>query len=214
MRIRTILAASAAPAALAVVLLGTAGQASAATTPAMLTASVQQGTVHAVTHSPAHNDTTSGPAYPAVGALQSSPSGPVWAVDNMTEQFTVVPVSGQADGANYQVTIGVTGSFKGFADPGANGTTDPSLGYGQALTSSGPVKGTIEYDVYSATPPDPASLLPNQTPDTGLGAALSQLFDGQPASALIVGGGNYTFSYQNGSYVQDTIGIHGDVTGR
>ncbi len=171
-----------------------AGPASAATVP---------GAVHAVTHSPQHNDTTnvSGPA------TGTSPNGPTWAVDNLTEQFTVVPVSDQADGANYQVTIDVTGSFKGFADP----TT------GQALTSAGPVKGTIEYDVKSGTSPDPSSLLPNQAPDTGLGAALSQLFSGQPASALIVGGGNYNFSYQNGNYVQSQVGstsaITGDVTG-
>jgi hypothetical protein len=208
MKIRTILAAAAAPAALAAVLLGTAGQASAAVTqgPATLTASVQQSSLKAVTHSPAHNDTTSGTV---TGALQPSSSGAVWAVDNMTEQFTVAPVSGP-NGANYQVTIDVTGSFKGFADPGANGTTDPTQGYGQALTSSGPVKGTITYDVKSSTPPDPAKLLPNQAPNTGLGAALNQLFGG---NATVVGGGNYTFSYQNGSYVQDTTGIHGDVTG-
>jgi hypothetical protein len=116
--------------------------------------------------------------------------------------------------AAVKVTINVTGSFKGFADPGANGTTDQTQGYGQPLTSNGPVKGTITYDVKSSTPPDPANLLPNQAPDTGLGTALSQLFDNQPASTLIVGGGDvYTFSYQNGNYVQDTTGIHGDVTG-
>jgi hypothetical protein len=202
MKLTRIIAAAAAPLALGAVLLLSTTAASATTTP---------GAVHAVTHSSAHSDTTSGPV---VGALKDSPNGPVWAVDNLTEQFTVVPVS-LPDGANYQVTISVTGSFKGFADPGANGTTTGN--YGQALTSSGPVKGTIEYDVYSTTPPNPASLLPNQTPDTGLGAALSQLFDGQ---STIVGWGPYTFSYQNGNYVQtyDPISnpngtITGDVTG-
>jgi hypothetical protein len=175
-----------------------AASASAATVP---------GTLTAVTHSAQHNDTTSGPV---TGALLPSPNGPVWAIDNLTEKFTVVPVNGLLpDGANYQVTINVVGSFKGFADPGANGLATGN--YGQLLTSTGPVKGTIEYDVYSATPPDPSSLLPNQAPDTGLGAALSQLFDGQ--TSLIVGGGNYNFSYQNGNYVQTTTGITGDVTG-
>jgi hypothetical protein len=113
----------------------------------------------------------------------------------------------QADGATYLVTIDVTGSFKGFADPVT----------GQPLTSSGPVKGTIEYDVKSSTPPDPSSLLPNQDPKTGLGDALSQLFGNQPKSALIVGGGDvYNFSYQNGNYTQiatPTLTIIGDVTG-
>jgi hypothetical protein len=193
-------------------LLGGAG----ATMATSASAATVPGAVHAVTHSAQHQDTTSGPGG---GACGSSVNGPVWAIDNLEEQFTVVPVS-LPDGANYQVTISVTGSFKGFADPGANGTTDPALGYCQALTSSGPVKGTIEYDVKSSTPPDPASLLPKQAPNTGLGDALSQLFDNQSASSLIVGGGAYDFSYQNGNYVQtyDPITnpggtITGDVTG-
>jgi hypothetical protein len=170
------------------------------------------GAVTAVTHSAQHNDTTSGPV---VGALINSPNGAVWAIDNLEEHFTVVPVTGLADGANYQVTISVVGSFKGFADPGANGTTTGN--YGQPLTSAGPLKGTIEYDVLSSTAPDPSSLLPNQAPDTGLGAALSQLFDGK---STIVGGGAYDFSYQNGNYVQTYNPITnpggtitGDVTG-
>jgi hypothetical protein len=171
--------------------------------PAMASAGATPGAVHAVTHSAQHNDTTSGG--PGT-ACTSSDNGPVWAIDNLSEHFTAVPVTGLSDGANWQVTIDVTGSFAGFADPN---TCD-------ALTSHGPVHGTIEYDVYSATPPDPASLLPNQAPDTGLGAALSQLFDGQPATALIVGGGDYYFSYQNGNYVQQypaTPYITGDVKG-
>jgi hypothetical protein len=189
-------------------LLGGAGtalatSASAATVP---------GAVHAVTHSPQHNDTTVGPVPVAAGsALHNSPSGPVWAVDNLTEQFTVVPVIGNP-GYNYQVIIGVTGSFKGFADPGLDGNaSDP--GYGQPLTSSGPVKGTITYNVKSDNAPDPANLLPNQDPNTGLRAALGQLFG--PGYSIVGSGSNYSFSYQNGNYVQDDIGtgIHGDVTG-
>jgi hypothetical protein len=175
-------------AAVALPLAG-AASASAATVP---------GAIHAVTHSSLHNDTTN-------VAVQGRTDN-VWAVDNLSEQFTVVPVTGQADGASYQVTIDVTGSFRGFADP----TT------GLPLASSGPVKGTIEYDVIAGAP-DRAGLLSDQAPDTGLGAALSQLFDG---SYSIVGGGAYNFSYQNGSYVQsyDPItnpsgSVTGDVTG-
>ena len=62
MRIRTILAAAAAPAALAAVLLGTAGQASAAVTQgpaaAVLTASVKQATYKMNVHQHAVADTT------------------------------------------------------------------------------------------------------------------------------------------------------------
>lgn len=154
------------------------------------------GTVTAVTHSAQHYDTTN----TAGPATKDSPNGPVWAYDNLAEKFTVVPLSDQLSGANYRVTIDVTGSFKGFADPNT----------GLALDSAGSVKGTITYDVLSVNAPDPAKLLPNQEPKTGLGAAMSQLFDG---SCSIVGGGDYTFSYQNGNYVQDTNGIHGAIVG-
>jgi len=186
-------------AAAAAILTGSA----VAAAPAM--ASTTPGQVFAVTHSPQHNDTTSGNGG---GALLSSLGGPVWAIDNLTEQFTVTPYAA----GEYKVVIGVTGSFAGFADPGADGTTDPALGYGQPLTSTGQVKGTITYYVLSPQGPDKASLLPNQAPDTGLGAALGQLFPGgvtydwAPADA-----GSYTFSYQNGNYVQNTAGITGDV---
>jgi hypothetical protein len=167
-------------------------------------ASTVPGTVHAVTHSPQHLDTTT------VKTGTDSPNGPVWAYDNLTDQFTVVPASG--DG-NYQVTIDSTGSFKGFADPMT----------GAPLASSGPVKGTIEYNVHSTRAPDPKAL-PSQEPDgTSTGVMIGQLFgetDGlsifNPAHvgpAEVTGGGDYTFSYQNGNYVQDTNGIRGVVTG-
>jgi len=164
--------------------------------PAAASAGTTPGAVFAVTHSPQHNDTTSGGPGAACG---SSSNGPTWALDNLEEKFTVVPVSGLADGANYSVTIDVVGSFAGFADPN---TCNP-------LVSSGPVHGTIQYDVSSPVVPDKAGLLPNQAPDTGLGAALQQLMPG----STIVGGGAYNFSYQNGNYVQDTFGITGSIRG-
>jgi hypothetical protein len=191
-----------------ILITAAAGAAALAGAVALAAPAMASNGVTAVTHSAQHLDTTSGPL---AGVLQYSPNGPVWALDNLSEHFTVIPETGPG---NYSVTIDVTGSFKGFADPGANGSTLGS--YGQPLTSSGPVKGTITYDVKSSTSPDPKSLLPNQDPATGLGAALSQLFDGQPTSgpqSIIVGGGDYNFSYQNGNYVQTTSGITGDVTG-
>ena len=196
-----------------------ATSASASTMATTLRAVSPSATVHAVTHSPGHLDTTSGPL---TGVLKTSPNGPVWAYDNLSEQFTAVPVN-LPDGANWSVTIDVTGSFQGFADPGANGTTTGN--YGQPLVSSGPVHGTIQYDVKSDHAPDPKAL-PSQEPDgTGLGVALGQLFgitDGssifaQTAPPQVVGGGDYNFSYQNGNYVQSAVGntstITGDVTG-
>jgi hypothetical protein len=153
--------------------------------------------VTAVTHSSHHADTTNVSGTCTV----SSGNGPVWAYDNLEEQFTVTPYGT----GEYRVVLDVRGSFQGFADPKT----------GDCLASSGPVHGTITYYVLSSTGPDPSALLPNQAPDTGLGAAIQQLFPGftgydwAPADA-----GDYTFSYQNGNYVQDTTSITGDVQGR
>ena len=105
--------------------------------------------VVAFTFSPDHNDTTSA----AGSATTDSPNGPVWAVDQLGETFTVKPVTGLADGANYRVTVNVVGSFKGFADPrlASEGSTNP----GGPLASRGLVLGTITYDVSSPPPPTP-----------------------------------------------------------
>jgi hypothetical protein len=193
---RTIITAAAAAAVLA-------GSAVAAA-PAM--ASNVPGQVFAVTHSPQHNDTTSGPTNPPVGALQASPGGPVWAIDNLTEQFTATP----AGPGQWKVAVSITGSFAGFADPGRDGSTDPASGYGQPLISNGPVRGSITYLVTTNGTPSGANLLPNQAPDTGLGAAIRQLFNDPSAQLTQVG--DYSFNYQNGNYVQ-AAGITGDVRG-
>jgi hypothetical protein len=147
------------------------------------------GTPHkivAATFSPTHLDTTS----VSGTATTSSPNGPVWAYDNLHETFTVTPVSGLADGANYSVTIRVHGTFDGFADPrpATEGSPDP----GGQLYSFGQMQGTIQYDIKSATAPNPAALPRVEPPATALGTALGQLFGG---SQHIVGGGHYDFRY-------------------
>jgi hypothetical protein len=177
----------------------------AAAAPAM----AASGPSQFVTHVNGKPDTTSLVSQPPAGqdATISTPYGPVWAWDDITVTLSPVPVSGQADGANYRVDVQVTGSFRGFADPNT----------GTALASAGPVKGAISYDVLAAPgqAPDAAGL--PATEAGGLGGAhlsdmVTQLFDG---NAQIVGGGSsYTFSYQNGAYVQDTTGTHGAVRGR
>ncbi len=143
------------------------------------------GPVVATTHSFQHADTTS-----VSGACTAaSPNGPVWAYDNLSERFTVTPESGPG---NYSVTIDTTGQFQAFADPRT----------GACYTGNGSVRGTIQYDVQSPNAPDPSLLPAQENPDTGLGTALRQLFNGD---AAIVGGGSYTFTYNpvNGApYVQ------------
>jgi hypothetical protein len=179
----------------------------AGTASASIVAPSASGDVTAVTHAADHPDTTnvSGPA------TLTSTGGPVWAFDDLAVRFTVTPGSTGSDGGNYSVTITDNGSFSAFADP----TT------GDAITASGSVRGTIQYDVFSSTPPDPANL-PAQEPgdstrdQAGMGSAvhtvamLNQLFGG---NAVIVGGGAYTFTYKagGGTYVQDTNGISGDI---
>lgn len=175
-------------------------------------ASTVPGPAQYVTHTNGHPDTTSLlPGYPLPGqdATVATPFGPVWAYDNVTVKLTVTPVSGFADGANYQVSMDTVGSFHGFADPNT----------GAALTSDGSVKGTISYDVLAAPgqAPDKAGL-PSQEPG-GIGSPslrdmISQLFDGHET---VVGGGDvYNYSYQNGNYVQvgaPSPATTGDVTG-
>jgi len=152
----------------------------AAAAPAL--ASTGPGSIQAVTHSAQHADTTSA----AGSATTDSPGGPVWAYDNVAEQFTVT----QTGTGTYHVDVTVNGSFKGFADPrlATEGSSDP----GGPLTSAGSVKGTISYTVTSPVGPD-RKLLPAQEPDgTGLGTALRQLFGGQATSVVP---GSYDFQY-------------------
>lgn len=177
-------------------------------------------TVTAVTHSANHPDTTSlktGYPLPGQDATLQSPGGPVWAFDNTATKITATPISPIAsDGANWSVVITETGQFQGFADPRT----------GAALTSTGSVKGTIQYDVSSDSQPDAANL-PAQEPGvatqdqagidggyTHLSGMISQLFGGHET---VVGGGDvYSFSYQNGNYTQiasPALVISGDVRG-
>jgi hypothetical protein len=165
--------------------LGIAGTAFAGTSP---------GTVIAVTHASSHPDTTnvSGPGT----ACGTSSNGATWAFDNLARQFRVT--SAGAD--EWTVVITDNGSFSGFADP-ANCN---------ALTSNGSIRGTITFDVTSATSPDPAGLAPQYVGDVSTTQMVNALFDGQATSVI---GGAYSYSYQNGNYVQDTSGITGDVVG-
>jgi hypothetical protein len=211
MRIRTILAAAAAPLAIGGVLL-TATAASAATGPSQFT-----------THMSQNPDTTSFTSPVANPVTLSSAQGPVWSFDNLTVKLTpVYQATLKADGANYVVNVDVTGSFHGFADPLT----------GAPLTSDGSVKGTISYDVFSPQGPNGANLpaqegawtvnlnpAPGQNQVSGgqgLGDAITQLMG--PGSSIVGGGNVYNFSYQNGNYtqVQPANGTYvqtGDVTG-
>ena len=151
MRIRIIpvLAAATAPAALAGLLLGTAGQASAAVTQgpaaAVLTANVQHTYTGQISQTGVPDTTFGGNAGPAT---VSSDYGPVWAWDDITRNITVTP----AGSGLWTVTFVENGTYNAFADPN-NGST---------WTNTGNMHGTVSYTVTSATPPTmgnlPASL--------------------------------------------------------
>ena len=141
MRIRTILAAAAAPAALAAVLLGTAGQASAAV--------VSQASVISysgrVTQTGVPDTTFGGNAG---HATEASGNGPVWASDDIARNITITP-AGQG---LWTVSFVENGKYNAFADPNS----------GDYWTNTGTMHGTVSYTVASDTPPDmsklPASL--------------------------------------------------------
>jgi hypothetical protein len=151
MRIRIIpvLAGAAAPAALAGVLLGTVGQASAAAAQgpaaAVLTANVQQTYTGKVSETGVPDTTFGGNAG---NATEYSDYGPVWASDDITRNITVTP----AGSGLWTVTFVENGTYHAFADPND----------GSAWTNTGNMHGTVSYTVASATPPNmgnlPASL--------------------------------------------------------
>lgn len=132
------------------------------------------GTVTAVTHSSHHADTTS----IAGDCTVASAGGPVWAYDNLSLRLSAVPT-----GTNhYSVTITAHGNFDAISNPIT----------GACYTGHGSVDGWLKYEVSSATAPDPANL-PAQVDGTlGQGAILNAFFDG---NATIVGGGTYSYSY-------------------
>ena len=158
------------------------------------------GTVKAVTHTSDHPDTCS------CTTDVLSANGYVWAYDNLSRQFTVTPESGPG---NYQVVITDHGSFAAFAEPN---NADLSTFY--PITATGSIDGTITYDVYSTTPPDPSALPAQEPGDVTTSEMISALFDG---NATIVGGGTYTYTYKAGgeTYTQTSSPpyITGDITG-
>ena len=130
---------------------------------------------NAVTHTSDHPDTTS-VAGPCTGV---SDNGPVWAYDNLSLHFSVIPESSPG---NYSVTITAHGSFNEVSDP----TT------GACATGHGSVNGWIQYDVTSSTAPNRKNLPAQEPSDMHQTDMLNQLFGG---NAQIVGGGHYNYTY-------------------
>ena len=186
MRIRTILAAAAAPAALAAVLLGTAGQASAAVNP--------QGSAAAVTPKPvtysanAHEANVADTTNVSGDTTQLDPNyGPVWAHDNLLRKLTATQISS----GTWWVQIASQGSFSAFANP-LDGNAWPGTG-AVASDNTGTVKGNVNFIVYSANPPQGTNL-DSQLPDTmRSGQIVAKWFKVDPNSD--VSPVDYSFDY-------------------
>jgi hypothetical protein len=198
MRIRIIpvLAAAAAPAALAGVLLGTVGQASAATqgpAAAVLTANVQQ-TYNGQVSQTGVPDTTSvsGDATLNNNSSQFGPIGPVWALDNITRNIQVSP----AGPGQWTVTFVENGTYNAVADPNS----------GLSWNNTGNMHGTISYTVQSNQPPNMAALAQADGPAVvgttvhGHGYIINLLFP----SASVVGYGPYSYHY---TQIPDVQGV-------
>lgn len=159
---------------------------------AMFTYGADAATTDAVsanTHAAHHSDTTS----VSGAATVDSANGPVWAYDNLKVAITATPAT--ASDGRYAVVVMVSGSFAGFANPrtsaemAAAGLSSPAPG--DALISSGSVKGTYSLTVQSSTPPMASNLPAQQDPATSLSAMVGQLF----GSGATVSGGAYNFVY-------------------
>ena len=182
MRIRTIIAAVAVPAATAGLLLTATAAGAATVTPAVTTAAVTGG--HAVTYERGVDDTTN----VTTGKTDPTGNGPIWAYDNVERIVTWSPDKTVA-GA-WDVTVATEGTYHAFANPVT----------GVKWKGHGAMLGYIQYVV---TPPaghvPSAAHLPKVTANTyRSGGVLNELF-GLPrdSSALVhsAGDGQYNFLY-------------------
>ncbi len=178
---------------LALGLLGGVGttlatSAGAATTATTLSA-VQSSSFTVVTHSAQHEDTTN------VETGTDGTNGPIWAYDNLSEQFRVTQLTSNT----WNVQLTTNGSFNAFADP----TT------GQPVSFNGSVHGTYDLGTVTVTngqAPD-RSALPAQMPDgSGIGDAVHALF----GPAATYSGGHYDFQYRAAQFKSDVQGDLGN----
>jgi Putative Ig domain len=158
------------------------------------TAANASTTVTATTSVANHPDTTIG-GLPGT-ACGTSPNGPTWASDNYTSTITAVANATPAN--TYEVTIHDVGTYTAFADPT---TCDP-------LLSTGSLVGDYSLSVTSTTAPSASALHASYNGAVSTTQMVQDLF-GDNASSVV--GGDYTFSYQGGNYVQNTAGETGDV---
>lgn len=179
-KLTAILAATAAPAALAGMLLGTAGQASAATAPAAATVTATRTTAQAPKVVIAHTHRVDVPDTTSVETGHDTPNGPQWATDNLQAVYTATPVAGHP--GTWNLRIDEAGTYKAVANPST----------GAPMTASGPLAGWLKYQVSSTVAPS-AKYLPAKSPGTmTTGQIITELFGGQ---GTVSGGGSYSFWY-------------------
>ena len=178
MRIRTILAAAAAPAALAAILLGTAGQASAQVKPVTYSANAHEQNVTDTTISGLPGDATvNDPVY-----------GPVWAHDNIERKL--VATQDPSDPTKWHVQITSQGSYDANANP-----LD-----GKSWNGHGSFTGYVNYLVTSKDAPSGTNL-PSQLSNTLRSSGIvAKWFNVDPSAVQgesVPGQGNYSFDYNS-----------------
>jgi hypothetical protein len=151
MRIRTIIAAAAAPAALAAVLLGTAGQASAAVT--------QSGPTNTTIQLTQHGDTDF--------------SGQIWALDNISHHEVVTNIQQATDGTySYDVQYDDHGTFV-VNQPQYIGSQGQSVTIPGGVGAHGVMSGTGSVHVTGATQVPDQKYLKSLSGDFGITATLA-----------------------------------------
>lgn len=145
--------------------------------------------VTAVTHTHHHADTSTEPGT----CTTTSAGGPVWAYDNLSFRFRVVPTGTDT----YTVTITASGSYDGFA----------SRFTGACTAQRGSVYGWVNYQVTSTATPDPSNL-PSQEPgNVAQTTMLAQLF-ATKAKVMSSHGYRYTYMITGMRCVTSTTGFH------
>ena len=178
MRFRTIVATLAAPAALAAILLGTAGSAAASTI--TTTDAVTGG--HAVTWERGVDDTTSAPT----GVNDPTGNGPIWAYDTVQRQVTWTPDT--ATPGAWDVTVATFGRYAAFANPIT----------GAHRKGAGVMAGEIQYVVTAQAAAPSAANLPAVSPNTLRSQGIVDELFGRPngSTAVTMTGGAYNFVYE------------------
>ena len=164
------------------------------------TASAAPAQFKTVTHLANRQDTC------ACTTNMPSPNGDVWAIDNLSRQFTV---TNNHDGT-YSVVATDNGSFAATSQP--NDTADLTTNH--PIDVTGTIQGTIAFTVTASQAP---SGLPSQTPgNVSTTSMIQNMFGDISSSAVQMTSYSYTYTAGAQVYSQtwnNTTNQNGTITG-